>query len=162
MLKDFYAEILRAAGMEDVDVYAVMNKLIEENAGLNGLQVDTRFAGTRKQPDVCGSISGINVNNFTPANLAYGFWEGMMEELHIMYKQMGEKRINLVGSGNGIRKNAHLVKIAEGKFGGKLKVPAHMEEAAYGAALFGMVACGAFDSAERAQALVRYEGVKLI
>ncbi len=185
MLKDFYKELLQAAGIEDVDVYAVMNQMLAEkkrafekdgagarmeadseedtqskNAAPSGPKVDTRFAGTRKQPDVCGGISGITVNNFTPANLTYGFLDGMMEELFHMYVQMGERRINLVGSGNGIRKNGALAKIAEGKFGGKLKVPAHMEEAAYGAALFGLVACGAFESAERAQTLIKYEGVK--
>ena len=185
MLKDFYKELLQAAGMDDVDVYAVMNRMLAEregafekdgadarkkadgeeeaqlkNAVLGGLQVDTRFAGTRKQPELSGGITGITVNNFTPAHLTYGFLEGMMEELYTMYAQMGEQRINIVGSGNGIRKNAYLIRIAEGKFGGCLKVPEHMEEAAYGAALFGLVACGAFDSAEGAQALIRYEGVK--
>lgn len=160
MLKDFYKDFLQAAGIDDVDVYAVMNRMLAENVASKGLKVDTRFAGTRKKPDICGGISGITESNFTPANLTYGFLDGMMEELYSMYVQMGERRINIVGSGNGIRKNAHLVKIAEGKFGGCLKVPAHMEEAAYGAALFGLVACGAFESAERAQALIRYEGVK--
>ena len=220
MLKDFFGEFLTAAGIDGVDVYAVMERLAagkEENSGQNdaqvtkqadgsgqgdmqvarqadgsgqgdmqvarqadssgqeatqlekhadgALQVDTRFAGTRQNPEQCGSISGINVNNFTAANLTYGFLEGMMEELHQMYGQMTEEKcslealpkINLVGSGNGIRKNKILVQIAEKKFDGKLRIPAHTEEAAYGAALFGLVACGAFQSAGQAQAMIRYE-----
>ena len=172
MLKDFYAEFLKAAGISEMtdatgmsrtaDIYSVMNKLMADHTESvqDFLKVDTRFAGTRKQPDLCGSISGITVNNFTPANLTYGFLDGMMEELYVMYEQMDERRINLVGSGNGIRKNEVLVKIAENKFGGYLRIPAHTEEAAYGAALFGLVACGAFESAKQAQRLIRYEGVR--
>lgn len=167
MLKDFYAEFLRAAGApsvaasKQVDIYAVMNHLVEERMRSEQapLVVDTRFAGTRKQPDLCGQISGITENNFTPANLTYGVLDGMMEELYVMYDQMGEKRCNLVGSGNGIRKNEALVRIAENKFGGSLQIPGHTEEAAYGAALFGLVACGVFESAKQAQALIKYEGV---
>ena len=171
MLKDFYAAFLRAAGASGItdatrmsgtaDIYAVMNKLMADHTECvqDFLKVDTRFAGTRKQPDLCGNISGITVNNFTPANLTYGFLDGMMEELYVMYEQMGVHTINLVGSGNGIRKNQILVKIAENKFGGSLRIPAHTEEAAYGASLFGLVACGVFESAKQAQALIRYEGV---
>lgn len=166
MLKDFYAEFLRAAGISGMtdaaDIYGVMNKLVADHTESvqDFLKVDARFAGTRKQPELCGSISGITVNNFTPANLTYGFLDGMMEELYAMYEQMDERRINLVGSGNGIRKNEVLVKIAENKFGGSLRIPAHTEEAAYGAALFGLVACSAFESAEQAQRLIKYEGVR--
>lgn len=157
-----------------VDVYDVMNRMLadrmasgkevvpdragEKKAPVSGLRVDTRFAGTRQQSSLCGQISGITVDNFTPANLTYGFLDGMMEELYQMYAQMGEHRRNLVGSGNGIRKNQALVKIAEQKFGGQLRIPAHTEEAAYGAALFGLVACGAFESAAQVQQLIRYTG----
>ena len=42
-------------------------------------------------------------------------------------------------------------------FGEKLKIPAHKEEAAYGAALFGLVACGKFHNGTEAQRLIRYE-----
>jgi len=172
MLKDFYAEFLKAAGISEMtdatgmsrtaDIYSVMNKLMADHTESvqDILKVDTRFAGTRKQPELCGSIRGITVNNFTPANLTYGFLDGMMEELYVMFEQMDERRINLVGSGNGIRKNEVLVKIAENKFGGYLRIPAHTEEAAYGAALFGLVACGVFESAKQAQALIKYEGVR--
>ncbi|MBQ7838904.1 MAG: hypothetical protein IJ390_00200 [Lachnospiraceae bacterium] len=123
----------------------------------SALRVDTRFAGTRQNPRLRGSISEISVDNFTPENLTCGFLEGMMEELYEMYDRMGEKRINLVGSGNGIRKNKALVKIAERLFEGTLRIPAHTEEAACGAALFGLVACRAFLTAAEVQKLIRYE-----
>ena len=156
ILKDFYAGFLKAAGVENADVYEVMNRLIEDKEE-SPLKVDTRFAGTRKQPKLSGQIQGITVDNFTPANLTYGLLEGMMTELYYMYDQMGEERVNLVGSGNGIRKNKTLVRIAENMFDGSLKIPAHTEEAAYGAALFGLVASGAFESAKQVQSLIQYE-----
>lgn len=159
ILKDFYKSFLQAAGVENVDVYTVMNQLLAGNQteeAAKGLAVDTRFAGTRQQPLLRGQIQGITVDNFTPANLTIGFLEGMMDELHSMYDKMGEERMNLVGSGNGIRKNEVLVRIAERKFGGHLRIPAHTEEAAYGAALFGLVACGVFENAAQAQALINF------
>lgn len=156
ILKDFYTAFLKAAGVENVDVYSVMNGMIAQMLE-SPLQVDTRFAGTRKQPELCGSIQGITGDNFTPANLTYGLLEGMMSELHEMYQQMGEKRVNLVGSGNGIRKNKTLIRIAEHMFEGSLKIPAHTEEAACGAALFGLVAAGVCKDASEAQKLIRYE-----
>ena len=172
LLKDFYGAFLQAAGIRDVDVYEVMNRLLKEqgrsaaNTAVTEpkqtspgqkLSVDTRFAGTRQNPLQCGKISGITAENFTPANITFGFLEGMMEELHAMYEQMGEKKRDLVGSGNGIRKNAALVEIAKQRFGGSLKIPAHTEEAACGAAMFGLVACRAFQTAKEVQKLIRYE-----
>lgn len=37
-----------------------------------------------------------------------------------------------------------------------MKIPAHMEEAAVGAALFAAIACGIFKNAHEAQQLIRY------
>jgi len=159
ILKEFYTSFLQAAGLaQNVDVYNIMNQLISDQKA-SPLNVDTRFAGTRKDPTISGSITGITVDNFTPTNLTYGVLDGMMKELYDMYDRMGESRMNLVGSGNGIRKNATLIRIAEERFKGTLRVPAHTEEAAYGAALFGLVASGSFESAKQAQKLIQYEGV---
>ena len=52
--------------------------------------------------------------------------------------------------------NAALVKIFEEKFGAKLKVPKHLEEASFGVALFGLISCGVFKNAEEAQKIIRY------
>jgi len=156
VLKNFYGDLLEAAGLENVDVYELMNGLIAEMQG-SPLVVDTRFAGTRTDPLQRGQIQGIGADTFTPANLTFGVLEGMMAELNAMYLQMDTRRSNIVGSGNGIRRNKTLVRIAENLFGGRLKIPAHTEEAAYGAAMFGLVACGAFDSVSQVRKLIRYE-----
>ena len=81
----------------------------------------------------------------------------MIEELYQMYQAMNVIRNGIIGSGNGIRKNAKLVKVIEEYFGKKLKIPAHKEEAAYGAALFGLVACGKFRNGVEVQRLISYE-----
>ena len=71
-----------------------------------------------------------------------------------MYDQMGVHKSGIVGSGNGIRKNKALVKIFEEKLGAKMKIPAHLEEAAVGAAMFAMISCGAFKNAKEVQMII--------
>lgn len=153
VLKDFYTEVFKAADIETADVYAVMDKMLGNADGV--LSVDTRFEGTRADPTVSGSITGIRTGNFTPANLTKGVLDGMINELYDMYIRMNVKKWGIVGSGNGIRKNPQLVSAAEMKFGGKMKIPQHLEEAAYGAAMYGLVACGKF-STEQVRELIKY------
>ena len=163
LLKDFYKEILLAAGADTSDVYGLMALLMKKETMLtdkkaeNRLQVDTRFAGTRVNPELRGSIIGIDEKNFTPGNMAKGILEGMTEELYQMYQIMNVTRRGIVGSGNGIRKNTKLIEVIEARFGEILKIPTHKEEAAYGAALFGLVACGKFRNGAEAQRLIQYE-----
>ena len=47
--------------------------------------------------------------------------------------------------------------IFEEKFGSKMKIPCHVEEAAFGAAMFAFVSCGFFKNAEEAKKLIKYE-----
>lgn len=157
VLKNFYSEILGyIEGTHDDKVYSIMNKMLDK-ADNTTLSVDTRFAGTRKNPEICGKITGITTENFTPSQLTLGVLEGMASELYDMYKQMGSEKCGIVGSGNGIRKNVALVKIFEEKFASEMKIPKHLEEAAFGAALFGLVSCGAFENANEVQKLIKYD-----
>ena len=155
LLKDFYKNLFEAADCKDIDVYAVMDKLLEGKSSTS-LKVDTRFAGTRSNSNIRGSIENISIDNLSPSDLTLGVLYGMVEELHSMYLSMGEKRMGIVGSGNGVRKNKALVNIAEQVFGGKLRVPLYTEEAACGAALFALVACGKYRQASELQGLIRY------
>lgn len=182
LLKNFYAQTFGyLKKLEDDEVYAIMNTMLKDDSpkvfqadagnesgkesfrmnrqGRAGgeLHVDTRFAGTRQNPEQTGSITGITTQNFTPACLTRGVLCGMAEELLTMYRQMGITKSGLVGSGNGIRKNKALVNIFEEKFGAGMKIPAHLEEAAFGAALFGTIACGRFRNAAQAQKRIKYD-----
>lgn len=156
LLKNFYSEILGYIENTDDDkVYDIMNNMLEK-ADTPSLRVDTRFAGTRKNADICGSITKITTENFNPSELTLGVLEGMADELFGMYKEMQTEKCGIVGSGNGIRKNAALVKIFEKRFNSKLRAPAHMEEASFGAALFALVSCGIFKNAKEAQRIIEY------
>ena len=86
-----------------------------------------------------------------------GVLEGMATELFDMYKEMEAEKSGIVASGNGIRKNAALVKIFEEMFNSDMKVPKHLEEATFGAALFALVACGEFKNARDVQNLIKYK-----
>ena len=156
LLKDFYAKVLRrVTNIDDGEVYGIMSNMAESEDART-LSVDTRFAGTRSDPALRGSITDIGTDNFTPASLTRGVLDGMANELYTMYSAMGARRCGVVGSGNGVRKNPALVRALEQKFGGKMIFPAHLEEAAVGAALFGLVACGRVSGAKEAQALIKY------
>ena len=156
MLKNFYSEILGyAIETDDGKVYEIMNKMLEK-VETASLTVDTRFAGTRCNADICGSVSGITTENFNPSQLTQGVLEGMASELYGMYKKMNIHKCGIVGSGNGVRKNPALVEIFEKKFGGNMKVPCHLEEASFGAALFGLISCGVFKNAREIQKFIKY------
>lgn len=88
--------------MTEEQVYAIMSRMLSsiENTSL---KVDTRFAGTRKNAHITGSITGITTENFTPAEITLGVLDGMASELYGMYRQMQTLKSGVVGSGNGIR-----------------------------------------------------------
>ena len=156
LLKAFYSDILGyVTSPDDATVYGIMDRMLERYVE-PALTVNTRFAGTRKDPQSSGSISGITTENFNPSALTYGVLCGMADELFTMYKQMDENKIGIVGSGNGVRKNPAFIKIVEKKFGRTLKVPLHTEEAAFGAALYGLVCCGIYKNAREVQKLISY------
>ena len=122
------------------NIYSVMDKMAVEDIDNCSLSVDTRFCGTRREPDVKGAVLQITEDNFTPQQLTRGFLIGMCRELYAFYEQMekltGEKRTNLVGSGNGVRKNKILQHYLEETFKMSIEIPANTEEAAFGATVF--------------------------
>ena len=156
LLKNFYSEILGYTGnFEDNAVYQIMEQMLAQISSTS-ITVDTRFAGTRSNPSQCGSILGLRPENFTPSHLTLGVLDGMVSELFEMYESMQQKRCGIIGSGNGIRMNPTLVRIFEKKFGTQMKIPKHMEEASFGAALFGLISCNVLKDASEARKLIQY------
>ncbi|NLL16362.1 MAG: hypothetical protein GX264_04115, partial [Clostridiales bacterium] len=102
----------------------------------------------------------ISEDNLTPEHLVVGVLEGTVNEMYEKYLNMSvgakTKPTTLVGSGNGIRKSPTTRNMLADKFGMKVQVPAHKEEAAYGAALFAGVAAGVFSSLAEAQSIIKY------
>lgn len=140
LLEEFFRGYLVAAGYEGKSQFDTMNRLAAQFADFeNKLNVSTLFSGTRDDGTMRGSIGNIDLNNFTPGHMIYGFLEGIVRELFDMYQSMekvSKKHASgLVASGNGIRKNAVMQKIAKEFFGLDLTIPVYEEEAAAGAAL---------------------------
>ncbi len=158
ILKDFYKSLLSmVTNIDDERVYALMGELLQKEG--EALCVDTCFAGTRTDKKRRGSISAISTDNFTSAALAKGVLKGMVKELYDMYRLMNADIIGIVGSGNGIRKNKALADEMEAMFGYSLKIPCHKEEAAFGAALYGMISSGIYKNMSDAGKLIKYSKI---
>ena len=163
ILEQFLRSVVKdIAGVEIKSAYPAMDRLTEnytpENEPLN---ITTLFSGTRLNPQKRGSIENISVNNLTTAALCHGFMQGMVNELYEMFKALKPFALGtpkyIVGSGNGIRNNKALCKKFEAAFNIKMQIPAHKEEAAFGAALYSLVAKGRFATINEAAKLIKYE-----
>lgn len=161
LLERFLRSCAALAGADSAALYGAMNRIALEalDAG-DPLRVDTRFHGTRAMPALRGSISGIGTENFDAEHLIAGTVTGMAREIYDLYALMLTRATapatQLIGSGNAIRRNPALKRAFERAFGMEMRIPAHREEAAYGAALFGMAAAGMSPSLDDAQKLIAY------
>lgn len=160
MLEKFYREV---TGSEEAlyGMMAAQANLFREAYGLNeAWKIKTTFSGTRSNPDMRGSIANIGVENFHPGAMTLGMIQGILNELHEMYVKMceatGKKATKLVGSGNGIRKNKLMQELAEEMYGMKMEIPLYQEEAAYGAALYSLVAAGVEKDFSEVQKKIKY------
>ena len=160
MLEQFYREAAGGGGSRYDLMLAQAEDFLDKYGSEAAWKVRTAFSGTRDNPDEKGSISGIGVENFHPGALTLGIIKGILEELYDSYKQMclltGETAKNLVGSGNGLRRNPLMQRMAGEIFGMKLKIPVHTEEAAYGAALIAMAAAGSRPDLKTAREMIAY------
>ena len=115
--------------------------------------------GAAVGPGLFDTHSHVTIGDYAHRQYAYDFIVG---ELHGHYLKMvemtGSGASVLVGSGNGLRRNPLMRRIAENLFGLTLQIPAHMEEAAYGAALCALAAAGRVRSLSEAQRMIRYIG----
>ncbi|MBQ8885637.1 MAG: hypothetical protein IJY62_04670 [Clostridia bacterium] len=133
LLKDFFNTV-----SEKEITYETMNKWAE--SALNAPLPTTLplFRGTRSNPTLRASICALSENNFNAQALTLSTLKGISLELKDFYDELTPvtgKRTNLIGSGNAIRMNPVLRGIIESDYGLKLQIPAHTEEAAFGAAL---------------------------
>ena len=164
ILESFIRGCARLAGYSGGNLYDCMNQ-----EGLKALEnprdlvFDTRFCGTRREPNLRGSISGISEENFNVGSLIASCMLGMAEEVYELYRQIlriEEKPVGvLIGSGNAIRKSSALRAAFQKRFGLEMLVPAHEEEAAFGACLTALTGIGYYPNLARAQAeMVQYSG----
>ena len=144
------------------DLYERMTALAAAvPAGCDGLRCSPLFTGTRVDPSLRASFTGLSPQNFTPGHVTRALLEGMAEGFHLFHAQMAPvigDRAPLVGAGNGVRRNRLLAQILAARFAMPLHVPALSEEAAAGAAITAAVGAGEFgDLDEAMQKLLRYD-----
>ena len=130
-LARFYQSITNEP-LEDIYTKLTNTELIDTDVEFKPL-----FLGTRKDPSIKASINGLNLKNFNIENFTISLLNGMVDELYTFYQDMKYVPFNqIVGSGNGLRKNELLQKITEKRFNKKLILNEIKEEAAYGACLY--------------------------
>ena len=153
-LESFFREYAVAAGAPDVPQFEVMKRLLEQQqTQTESWKVQTTFAGTRENPNETGMIEGISTSNFHPASIIRGVLNGMAQELYDLYTTIqngtGIAKSRLIASGNGVRRNTALQNILQDRFGMPLEVERNEEEAAFGAAVSGLIAVGACSMEQR-------------
>lgn len=158
ILSNFFKETAIMLGADTNEIYNKMSSQIE-NKKTTDLKFETFFCGTRENPNKRAEITGLSIDNFTPADLIFACLNGISDELYQMYKKADKKCKRLVGTGNGIRKNPELKQIMEDQFNLKMQIPKFSEEAAVGAALFSLVACGKYKNLASAERIVNYENI---
>jgi len=160
VLKEFFTQAASMLGAQPSDLYHRMDTAAQDlYPAAQPLQIDTRFRGTREDPGIRGRIENISPANLTPGHLCLGVLTGICSELFAFYKQFPSDapRTGLIGSGNGIRRSPLLQRIISDTFGLPLRIPLYEEEAAYGAALFCLVAGGVCSTLAQAQQKIRYQ-----
>lgn len=142
VLEQFFHDVGRSMYGQDsaVPLYEQMNQLAASApAGADGMRCDPLFAGTRSDPTVRGTLTGLSPQNFTARHLARAVLEGMARSLHDGYSAIvgitGQTHSQLVAAGNGLRENLLLAETVRQSFGLPVTFTNHREEAAYGAAL---------------------------
>lgn len=154
LLERFFASVAElATGEKFPSLYKQIDKMLETKTATD-MTADSRFCGTRANPDIRGGFFNISEENFTAGDMTVAILYAIANELKSMYG--GEAPSEIVCSGNGIRKNAALQKVVSEVFGAEIKIPQHVEEASYGVALASLTAAGKFESLSAAQKLIKY------
>lgn len=141
LLEAFFRDVLALAGMEaKQSLYPRMDAALAAASLDTTLCVSPRFYGSRDGSDERGVIANIMASNFTAVDLMIGVLTGVADELKAYYQQLPNSMQGqidrIVGAGNGIRKNRHLVSLLERTFGQTLSISPYDEDAAVGAALY--------------------------
>ncbi len=164
VLERFFRAVLAAFGQAvEGPLYERMDELAagRDDLSADGLQVDTRFNGSRQDPRATGAVHNITLRNLTPAALVRGFLDGIAGELYDRYAALirlrGAPLRGLAASGNGLRLNAALQERVARGFKLGLLVPRLREEAALGAALAAAVGLGGYRGFRAAGRIIGYE-----
>ena len=162
ILRDFFRQVGEAffGAVEDAELYDAMTRLAAAvPPGAEGLRCVPLFGGTRADPSLRASFSGITAHNLTPGHLTRALLEGMaagLLEFRARMMPLIGPREWLIGAGNAIRRNRLFGEILARAFERPLHIPAPKEAAATGAALLAAVSSGELPTLEAASARLRY------
>jgi len=141
LLMDLFHDVLDLFGRDipHGEMMGIVDSLSSEEPD-NPLLIEPYFNGTRMNPDLRGSVKGIDLTNLKARNLIYGFAHSMVNELkQLLINNNLENEIKgreITASGNGVRKNPLIQRIIEKEFGCVPGLSANREEAACGAAAY--------------------------
>jgi len=140
LLEGFFRQTADMLGVSTESCYPAMARMLESAEKPQNLPtILLLFSGTRQNPSLRASISGLDTDNLTPQHLVWAMLYGIAMELYGMYcsyRTIAGEALPLVGSGNGLRKNRALQKCFAEVFGTALSLCTNEEEAALGAARY--------------------------
>lgn len=139
LLERFFRQTVQLATGKSESLYEAMERALDAAGEISDApEAVTTFQGTREDPALRGSFQNISAENFTPVHFLHSVMNGMAQELYGMYRGFldagGRKPSQMIGSGNGLRKNRHLQKAFERVFSCPMELSRYEEEAACGAA----------------------------
>ncbi len=136
-------------------VYERLNQLAAAvPPGCDGLRCAPLFRGSRQRPLARGDFQGVTNDNFTLGHIARAVLEGVADGLAAFVDQAGPaapRATKIIATGNAVRENPLLREILGRRFALPVQLPAHREEAAFGAALLAGAAFGVWPSLDEAR-----------
>lgn len=161
-LEVFFREVgTQILGAEQVSsCYSAMLEAAEKVAdGSGGVVCSPFFTGTRSDPQLRASWSGLSPENLTPGHLTRALLEGMASTFagsgHLIFETTGHTATRVVGAGNGLRENRLLASLVAHAFDLPMVVACYREEAGLGAALVAAAGVGICDDLQHASQAVR-------
>ncbi len=137
LLKDFFDSVAGEVSYDTMNAWALSALAAQERGTLRTPAIAPTFRGTREDPARRASITGLSEANFNAPALTLGVLKGISGELREFYTAfaalLGE-RTWAVGAGNAVRLNEALRRVLREDFGCEVSIPAHTEEASFGAA----------------------------
>ena len=162
ILANFFDEVVKLFSSGDsMKTLKIMDDMVLDFSK-DDIECLPLFLGGRGVEGEYAYFKNITDQNFTPENLVKALVKGMSYELYRFYQALPDdvhKNIQtIVGAGNGIRKNQHLITAAMKMYSKSVKLLDLSEESCIGAVINAGKATGIFrDYAEGAAAIVKYK-----
>ncbi len=162
-LELFFREVgTQILGVDKVTpCYSTMLDAAEQVAdGSGGVVCSPFFTGTRSDPHLRASWSGLSPENLTPGHLTRALLEGMARAFagsgRLIFETTGRNATRVVGAGNGLRENRLLASLVADAFDLPMVVARYREEAGLGAALVAATGVGICEDLQTASQAVKF------